>query len=206
MKALHIVVPDLSPREVHGVPGLELELLHAFLDDREVTKHALSKYDLVFCPGNSFGHMTGGFDKGVIDVWGDEVQEAILKMIADKYFGMMPVGCSEVVIVNNVGFVYTPTMFVPTRYTDVLQPYMAMYSALIAVRNAEAEVREFHRGLCPLYCAGTGGSTADQALTQQNHAIHEYMMGVSGGFNGCHNLFKDGTNRYMKLARSRWHD
>jgi len=187
--------------EVLPVNGVKVEAVIGHLT--EYTRPIFeTRYDLIFCPGNSFGHMTGGFDKGVVDVYGDAVETAVREMIAQKYFGMMPVGASEVVTVNGRGFVYTPTMMVPTPYTGMVDPYMLMFQSLHAVLRYERETGlTFQRALCPLFCAGTGGSTPKVALRQQSRALTEFHAGLGGASLGCKDLFRDATSRYMTLAR-----
>ena len=175
-----------------------------FVDDLLSTSTAEKikpRYDAVFCPGNSFGHMTGGFDQGVVDVWGSQVEEAVRAMIREKYFGMMPVGASEVIVIDGRAFVYTPTMMVPTPHTSPDAPYMFMHSALHALhRREQASKTTYGRVLVPLYCAGTGSAHPLTALRQQATALVEFFDGINGDDIGCLDLFRDGTARYLKLT------
>jgi hypothetical protein len=206
MERMSFVVHDRSQIKFAIVDD-SVDFISVFLKDDDEVRESLNRFDLVFCPGNSFGHMTGGFDQGVVDVYGSEVETTIRQMIATKYFGMMPVGRAEVVVVNGRGFVYTPTMFVPTQFTDVLLPYMSMYSSLVAVHEYERKNgMVFKKALCPLYCVGTGGAVAEVALRQQRQALLEFKMALVGANNGCADLFKDGMKRYMNLAKVSWHD
>ncbi|MCY1297555.1 hypothetical protein D9M68_19340 [compost metagenome] len=187
------------------IPWLDFEVgqVSGKLTNSPQSKEKYSVYDLVFCPGNSFGHMTGGFDQGVVDVFGDEVEVKVRAMIEEKYFGMMPVGASEVVMHEGRGFVYTPTMMVPTKFTDIVIPYMCMYSSLLAAHRYEvSNDHQFARVLCPLFGVGTGSSDPHMALHQQLSALGAFIRGAMNKHsNMCTDLFKDGTARYLRLLR-----
>jgi len=189
-----------GPIRFAGSPHVRFNFVDVLLSEQSA---ALVKpqYDAVFCPGNSFGHMTGGFDQGVVDVWGQAVEDAVVAMIDEKYFGMMPVGFSEVVVVEGRAFVYTPTMMVPNDQTPPDAPYMHMHSALHALyRHEQATKTTYGRLLVPLYCAGTGASLPYVALRQQTAALVEFFDGLNGESLGCSDLFRDGTRRYRTLT------
>lgn len=189
---------------VDPLPFIDFELAHISgkLSDKPESKQVYEKFDAVICPGNSFGHMTGGFDQGVVDVFGISVQTKVREMIERDFFGMMPVGASSVIEHDGRVFVYTPTMMVPVRFTDIALPYMCMYNSLVAIHQYEKRVgREIERVLCPLFAAGTGGADPMVAYNQQKTALVEVLRGIRGGSNMCNDLFKDGTDRYLRLSR-----
>ena len=202
LKKISLAVRSCGTIQVPRLYGLEVEPVIINLDDRPVTRSVVKRFDAVICPGNSFGHMTGGFDLGVVETFGKEVEEFIQSRIQKEYYGMLPVGHSICVVLHERLFVYIPTMFVPTRFTDAILPYMSMYSALIAIRNWEREAEmDTENILCPLFCAGTGGSTEASAIHQQLTAIGEYDAAFfRNESNGIDHLFKDGMGRYMMLT------
>ena len=190
----HKLDPDL-------LPDFPIAQVLGEINGNPPIKSIYGYYDLIFCPGNSFGHMTGGFDLGVVQCFGQEVEDKVKEMINKKYFGMMPVGASEIVFHDNRGFVYTPTMMVPTSNIDPITAYTCMYSAYLKVLEVEKEFgQEFELALCPLYGAGTGGINPKVALKQQCMALKEISKAMkSGEPNECSHLFKDGKSRYETL-------
>lgn len=206
MKSLYFSAPYEFPSYALDLPFLDFKVGSAIgiLNDTQAAKRIYSEYDVVICPGNSFGHMTGGFDQGVVDVFGTEVEDKVRAMIEEKYFGMMPVGSSEVVMHDERAFVYTPTMMVPVSFTDIVLPYMAMYSSLLAIhRYEQGKNHQFEQALCPLFAAGTGGAHPATALSQQLTALSEFLRAINGGAsNMCEHLFRDGMTRYHRLSRA----
>lgn len=203
MKNFDFAVRTDRDRRLERIDGIntELVMIHLAQHTSEVVKR---RYDVIFTPGNSFGHMTGGFDLGVVHVFGNRIQEAVMDMIVDRYNGMMPVGAAEVVVVDEKAVVYVPTMMVPTKFTGHVDPYMLMHQGL---RALDVHVKEasatYDRVLCPLFSAGTGGCDPEIALYQQHLALSEFMKAKQGVFLGCNHLFKDGMSRYTSLLRGR---
>jgi O-acetyl-ADP-ribose deacetylase (regulator of RNase III) len=203
MKSIDFLVLNDRQRTLTIAPGVETGLIRAVLNTQ--TADAIKeRYDAVITPGNSFGHMTGGFDLGVVQVFGREAQHEVLKMIKDKYNGMMPVGSAEVVVVRDKAIVYVPTAMVPTSMTGVLDPYMLMHQALRAYATHLAESATFYeRLLCPLFCTGAGSADPNIALYQQNQALVEFQNAKHGEYLGCKDIFGDGQERFMELLSSR---
>lgn len=203
ISAIDFLVKGGGQFEIIKAEHCEVGLVNLFLDVSSATT-VKDRYDLIFTPGNSFGHMTGGFDLGVVEVFGREIQMKVLEMIKQKYSGMMPVGSAEVVQIDNHAVVYVPTMMVPTRNTGLIDPYMLMWQGLRAVDQFTKENGvHFRHALCPLFCAGTGGSAPDVALHQQNMAVYEHRLSRSGAHLGCTDLFSDGMIRYNSLFQGK---
>lgn len=203
MLSIDFLVNSDKQRTLTEAVGIETGLMRATFAQHTAAK-LKERYDAVLTPGNSFGHMTGGFDLGVVEVFGRPVQAAVLKMIKEKYNGMMPVGSAEVVVVDGKAIVYIPTMMVPTSFTDPIAPYMAMHQGLRALALHMAETDTFFaRLVCPLFCTGTGTIDPETALYQQNQALVEFQLAKHGDDIGCSDLFNDGTERYMKLIEKR---
>lgn len=204
MKALDFVARyEYHNLEQDLLPDFPVQQVLGEINETEASKSIYSDYDLIFCPGNSFGHMTGGFDLGVVRCFGNKVEHRVQEMINEKYYGMMPVGASEIVYHGGRGFVYTPTMMVPTNQIDPITAYNCMYSAMVAVyREEDRTGREFELALCPLYGAGTGNISPRVAVRQQLAALKEISrareLKVS---NMCEYLGIDGRSRYKFLTQ-----
>ncbi|MNB61074.1 hypothetical protein D3C87_1223990 [compost metagenome] len=203
MRSVDFLVNSDKQRTLNVAVAIETGLIRANLG-KQTAEQIKSRYDVVFTPGNSFGHMTGGFDLGVVDVFGREVQAAVLKMIREKHAGLMPVGSAEVVVIDGKAIVYVPTMMVPTSTVDPVAPYMAMHQALRALALYEEENDAyFDRLLCPLFCCGTGDINPEVALFQQNEALVEFQRARHQEDLGCVHLFEDGMARYKALTAPR---
>lgn len=203
MRSLDFIVNSSEDRSLSEVIAVEVGLLRATLNKASAAA-IKDNYDVIFTPGNSFGHMTGGFDGGLIEVFGKELQEAVTTMIGTYYGGMMPVGSSEVVTIGRHKIVYTPTMMVPTENIDPLAPYFAMHQSLRALALHSLETDMYHdRILTPLFCTGTAKIPHETALFQQNQALVEFQQARNQESLGCKNLFEDGMKRYNELTRVR---
>lgn len=99
-------------------------------------KHSI---DAVITPGNSYGHMSGGFDGALIEVFGEVLWENVVYHIGHKYHGELHIGQAFAIKVPGRAFVklvYAPTMRVPKAIplpTDV--PYSAMRAGLLTIHN-----------------------------------------------------------------------
>lgn len=201
MKALDILVRDFTGRSPVCAPNVEMELVNVNFG-KATSKLLRERYDVFIAPGNSFGHMTGGLDQGIIEIFdGWDVQDRVLDMISNKYKGMMPVGQAQVVMISDdQAVVYVPTMMVPTKFVGVTDPYMLAHSALRAIEWFEMENQiTFKRGIMPLFGTGTGGQDVDITFKQQCTAILEHYLSQNGKWLGCKDLFDDGTERHQAL-------
>ena len=123
-----------------------------FIKEGPLTEKDLYATHAVVTPGNSFGHMTGGFDKALVDLLGFDLDDHVRDEIVNKEFGELNVG--QAMMINPTGYkrdfefnnggscpyiVYAPTMRVPGRISPGSSiPYMAMLAAMkvIATHNA----------------------------------------------------------------------
>ncbi|WJJ55055.1 tail protein [Xanthomonas phage RTH11] len=74
------------------------------------------RYDAIITPGNGHGHMTGGFDGALIDVFGQELDERVRADIESNWLGELPVGNARMYHLGRdeaSWMVYSPTMRVP---------------------------------------------------------------------------------------------
>lgn len=153
--------------QFNGIDNVEVVNmpLHEFLNRVHV--------DAIVTPGNSFGLMTGGFDKAVIDYFGNFLMEDVQNGIKKHYLGEQPVGTSLTVpfvkydknnvVVDKKYLIHIPTMRVPMKIIDNSIVYTCMRSALIACN------REYvHSVVIPAFGGLTGG--VDKSL------IAKYMF------------------------------
>lgn len=203
MRFLDFLVNTDAQRTLNAPQAVETGLLRANIT-KQNGGQIKDRYDVLFTPGNSFGHMTGGFDQAVVEVFGREIQTKVLRMIREKYAGMMPVGCAEVVTMDGKAVVYAPTMFTPTSNVDPIAPYMTMHNALRALAEWEENTGDYYdRALVPLFCTGTATIPHEVALFQQNEALCEFQRARHQEDLGCIHLFDDGMARYNALIQPR---
>lgn len=109
----------------------------------------------VVSPGNSFGLMDGGYDKAIVDYFGERVMESVQREIIAEWNGEQPVGTSlPIYFVDGNGgiktLIHTPTMRTPRKITDYTVVYNCMRSALITAS---------HIGLQSIVIPAFGGAT-----------------------------------------------
>lgn len=111
--------------------------------------------------GNSFAHMSGGQDKAVSDACSGihgRVDADVRRVIAEKWFGELPVGACEIVAAHRgnpsgVGWLaYAPTTRVPEPLgASTLNPYLAFRGVLAAaMRHPSVD-----RIVCCSFCTGS---------------------------------------------------
>ncbi|MCP4163662.1 MAG: phosphatase [Deltaproteobacteria bacterium] len=124
------------------------------------------KCDAIITVGNSFGDMGGGVDKAIDDSFGGEAQKIVQSIIAEDFFGELPVGSSFYVFPEEKrpALIYAPSMRIPGQLSNTINPYLALRTALIvAIQN------NFEHIVCPALGCGVGGvdpkDAAEQMLT-----------------------------------------
>lgn len=155
-------------REIQELTGISLGLIRKPLKDIVCTA--------VITPGNSYGVMTDGFDQGLVDAFGNELQYRVYDMIERKHFGELNVGAADVVAIEGKGIrycAYAPTMRVPmSLYSDTDAPYVATRAGLIALMRDERLARlEKISVLIPLMGVGTGGLNIQYVCNQIHLAV-----------------------------------
>jgi hypothetical protein len=107
-------------QDIEGVEVLEGDLLD--LD-----------CDAVASPANSFGYMDGGIDQHIDRFYEGEAQKAVLALIAERFYGELPVGSVTILRMTTRRFPYfivSPTMQVPGGDLDgTINAYLAMRAA-----------------------------------------------------------------------------
>lgn len=149
-------------------------------------------------PGNSFGHMTGGFDGAVIERFGDYIQDAVFSDINHFWRGELPVGNALIVgplrTHPALHIAYAPTMRVPMLLpTDTDAPYVATWAALCV---AGSQPIHFERFAITAMGGNTGGVPPAVVAHQMVTAIENY---VNPSY--VQALFKDGVDRHNKIKQ-----
>lgn len=130
-------------------------------------------FDVVIAPGNSYGIMTGGFDQGLVDLFGQKLQNRVQHVIRTKHAGELNVGAAIFVKCmdeENRHCAYAPTMRTPKelpRNSDI--PYMATRAALLMIDKAD--IGPEPQILIPLMGVGTGGLDVKYVLIQIHMAL-----------------------------------
>ncbi len=118
-----------------------------FLDEENIeivtdtVENYLSKnlVDGVVTAGNSYGVMTGGFDLGVRNYFGLDLEQRVQDYIDTKLNFKQKVGTSFIIdgVRNNIKVIYTPTMEEPSEIKDLNIIYESTISSLkLAEANA----------------------------------------------------------------------
>lgn len=134
--------------------------------------------EAIVAPGNSYGIMTGGFDMGLVEAFGEDLAEDVQETINRYHGGELNVGDCVVVPIGWSGpmrvLFYAPTMRVPKsihHHTDI--PYMATRAALMKAKTYYD--RDNFSILVPLMCRGTGGVPTNIILHQVQLAAGQVM-------------------------------
>lgn len=128
---------------------------------------------IYICPGNSFGNMDGGYDQGIINVMGKQIERLVQKNINQNYGGVLSIG-SAIYIEdeNNHHIIYSPCMFFPETIRDYSIIFQCTYISLICARK-----HNFNNIILPVF----GGETGEVPY----NIIAKYMkLGVDSFING----------------------
>ncbi len=137
--------------------------------------------DAVVSPANSFGYMDGGIDQHIDRFYDGEAQRALLTLIADRFYGELPVGSATVLRMATRRFPYlvvSPTMRVPgDDLGGTIHAYLAMRAALAAIldQNQEGTAR-IGSVAVPGLGTGVGGMEPDESALQMR-AAYEMIVG-----------------------------
>lgn len=118
-------------------------------------KTCMDNYDIecIVSPANSYGIMTGGYDKAIIDYFGNDIQNKVQNYIIENYYGEQPVATSFIIdIDSDKKLIHTPTMRVPKKIKDERVVYQCMRTTLMLAK--QNNVKSI---LIPLFGSSTGG-------------------------------------------------
>ncbi len=131
----------------------------------------------IVAPANSFGDMTGGLDLHYKNYLGSNIEKDIQTILAEKYYGELPVGSAEGVEIkcNNPNIkieyvIFAPTMRVPETIGHTVNSFLAAKAAII-----EAKRLELASIALPGLGTGTGGMDNFDCARQVAEAI-KYVL------------------------------
>jgi O-acetyl-ADP-ribose deacetylase (regulator of RNase III) len=145
--------------------------------------------DAVVSPANSFGFMDGGIDMLYSQHFGWHVQERLQKLIREKHHGELLIGNAEIVETGNVRvpfLIAAPTMRVPMKLQDTVNPYLAARAVLLLIRHgtfdqgtlAGERIADGVRTVAfPGLATGVGSVGPETCAHQVHVAIEEVLLG-----------------------------
>lgn len=131
---------------------------------------AITKYDAIVSPANSFGIMDGGFDLALKNYFGVNLVARVQNHIKNWFFGEQPVGTSfitETLNEQHPYLVHAPTMRTPGSIVGTNNVYFAMLSILQSVKH--------HNKIETLLCPGLGalaGGLSGPECAEQMYAAY----------------------------------
>lgn len=170
------VFADIPFQELMAHHGVELHVCNEKLEDHLVE----NSYDAIVAPGNSFGHMTGGFDGALVNVFGQELDERVRAHIEQSWGGELPVGNARLIEIPYRDaaswIVYSPTMRVPCILpANSEAPYLATLAAFQRIwrynHNKPKLAPVIDEVLLPVMGMGTGMLNRDYVARQMQLAL-----------------------------------
>lgn len=141
---------------------------------------ATESFDAIAAPGNSFGHMTGGFD-GALAAQYPFLDKRVRDYIQAVFCGECNVGQAFEVLADRFGpsIIYAPTMRIPKKLPDNSEaPYLATFAIMQVVRRinlgAQGETMPpegINTLLLPVMGMGTGLLPITKVARQMQMAI-----------------------------------
>ncbi len=168
---------DIPFAEAMSRNGVTLSVCNERLE-----KHLLeddNQYDAIVAPGNSYGHMTGGFDGALVNVFGEALDERVRAHIELAWCGELPVGNARMFEMTEPyanWIVYSPTMRIPCILPDNSQaPYVATLAAMQRIKrfnqNKPKLLSNISSILLPVMGMGTGMLKRDYVARQMQLAL-----------------------------------
>jgi O-acetyl-ADP-ribose deacetylase (regulator of RNase III) len=128
--------------------------------------------DAVVSPANSFGFMDGGIDARYLHHFGNDIQDAVRLRIQERHGGELLVGMADIVETgaDPAFLIVAPTMRVPMRLVDSVNPYLAaravlrllLHGTFIDGRHAGSPIIEIVKSVAiPGLGTGVGGIRAE---------------------------------------------
>ena len=167
--------PDIKFAEIMEVHQVDIGVVCGPLEEHL----NLRSYDAIVAPGNGFGHMTGGFDAAVVNVFGQWVDDEVRQRINEDWCGELLVGNAlkvELGAQESEYLIYAPTMRAPKQlpaHSDA--PYAATLAALQCVeRHNTSRPRDAAMildVLLPVMGGNTGGMDIQYVARQMQLAM-----------------------------------
>ncbi len=161
-------VADVFEKAFSDIPNVEVanDDVVAFYRDHE------GEIDCLVSPANAYGHMTGGFDAALSDLFGWDYQLEVRDYIFQNYFGEQPVASSFIIDtpLKGVRLIHTPTMQHPSRIKDDMVIYHCMRSTLMCALEHDVKCI-----VLPVFGAATGGVSAKIAAMRMKEGFLQMM-------------------------------
>jgi O-acetyl-ADP-ribose deacetylase (regulator of RNase III) len=144
--------------------------------------------DAVVSPANSFGFMDGGIDALYMDYFGSEIQLGVRREIMDRHGGELLVGDAAVVETGDDAIPYliaAPTMRVPMKLGNTVNPYLAARAVFRLIRYGEfasgsdkgrAVNERIERVAMPGLGTGVGGVGPNTCAHQVRQAYDDVVL------------------------------
>lgn len=143
------------------------------------TFEALSTFDCLVSPANSFGLMDGGADAAIAKMFGPLFVREVQRRILVEYLGEQPVGTSVLVETGHPKHPYvahTPTMRVPMPIAHTDNVYRAMWAMLLAVHaHNQSHTRRIDTVAVPGMGTGAGRVPFAEAARQMALAYRHFL-------------------------------
>ena len=148
-----------------------------------------TKSDAIVSPANSFGFMDGGIDGLYLKHFGKELQQRVQKLIQDKHNGELLVGSADIVETGNNThpfLIVAPTMRVPMKLADSVNPYLAARAIFLLLKNGIFQEGELvgkkisdtvKTIALPGLCTGVGGISFNTCARQVRAAYDDFVLG-----------------------------
>lgn len=137
--------------------------------------------DAVVSPSNSFGFLDGGIDAIYLRHFGPDLQDRLQQVIAQRHHGELVVGTADIIDTGDTRIPFliaAPTMRVPMRLIDSVNPYLAARAALLLLKRGESDAaRAIRRLAFPGLGTGVGGVSSNTCARQVRAAIEEALIG-----------------------------
>jgi O-acetyl-ADP-ribose deacetylase (regulator of RNase III) len=144
--------------------------------------------DAVVSPANSFGFMDGGIDAVYLRYFGSHLQGRVREMIAVRHHGELLVGAADLVETGHQSIpflIVAPTMRVPMRLMDSVNPYLAARAVLLLLKhgrfgagaNQDRPIEEVVQTIAlPGLGTGVGGISPSTCAHQVRTAIEDVLF------------------------------
>ena len=133
--------------------------------------------DAMVSPANSFGIMDGGLDLAIRDTLSGDIQRAVQDRILEQHHGELPVGCAEIVQTEDTRWPYlivAPTMRIPERIMDTLNPYVAFRAILLSIARHNVSMGTMDISTVIVSGLGTGvGRVSPERCAIQMRAAYD---------------------------------
>lgn len=127
----------------------------------------------IVAPANSYGLMDGGYDKAIINYFGNALKIKVQQEILERFCGEQPVGTSFAVNIPNhesCVLIHTPTMRRPTAIRDSSIVYHCTRSSLLCAINQMCDTI-----ILPAFGGLTGGVPAGDVAFYMERAVAQLM-------------------------------